>query len=184
MKKRLQVLGARFQGKTKTLFSHSLTPNTYHLVPDSRGFTILLAALVASLVLTLGISVFSIAQKQVVLSSLGRSSQFAFYTADTAAECALYWDIRHDYFSSPSPGITPTCAGPDPLDIQVTEGVLGVLPYTMEFEFEPNGYCAHVSVRKSTVDPRTVIHADGFSTNCAEISISSRSLQRSVELNF
>lgn len=145
-----------------------------------RGFTILLAALVASLVLTLGISVFSIAQKQVVLSSLGRSSQFAFYTADTAAECALYWDIRHDLFSTTSPSVTPACNG-TPLALV---GEPGALPYTISFEFEPNGYCAQVSVTKSAVDPRTVIHADGFSTSCADISISGRSLQRSVELNF
>ena len=154
------------------------TPNSAY---NKKGFTILLAALVASLVLTLGISVFSIAQKQVVLSSLGQSSQYAFYAADTAAECALYWEVRYDYFSSSSPtGITPACSGA-PL---VIAGAPGALPYTMSFEFEPNGYCAQVTVTKSAVDPRTTIHADGFSTTCADIAVSGRALQRSVELNF
>jgi hypothetical protein len=76
-----------------------------------RGFTILLAALVASLVLALGISVFSIAQKQLILSSTGRTSQYAFYAADTGAECALYWDIRHNHFPTTSPPTTITCDG-------------------------------------------------------------------------
>ncbi len=70
-----------------------------------RGFTLLLAALVASIVLALGSSIFTIAKKQVTLSSLGRDSQFAFYAADTAAECALYYDVRLSSFATSS-GIT------------------------------------------------------------------------------
>jgi len=67
----------------------------------SRGFTLLLAALVASIVLALGTSIYEIATKEVQLSSLGRDSQFAFYAADTAAECALYWDFRYNYSRRP-----------------------------------------------------------------------------------
>lgn len=147
---------------------------------DQRGFTILFSALVASLVLTLGISIFSVAQKQVILSSLGRSSQYAFYAADTGAECALYWDVRYEYFSSTTPGRDPECNG-TPLTIT---GAPGALPYTMEFEFEPNGYCVQVAVEKKAADPRTVIHADGFSTPCDDIELSGRALQRSVELSY
>lgn len=77
----------------------------------NRGFTILLAALVASLVLALGISVFSIAQKQLILSSTGKNSQYAFYAADSAAECALYWDFRHNLFSTSTPPTEITCDG-------------------------------------------------------------------------
>lgn len=156
------------------------------MIKDSshdKGFTILLAALVATLVLALGISVFSIAQKQIILSSLGRSSQYAFYAADTAAECALYWDVRFGYFSSTTPGGSPTCDG-------VTLAISPATPppaqpvYTMTFEYEPNGYCARVSVTKDTTNNSTVIEADGFSTGCSEINTSTRSLQRSVELSY
>lgn len=147
---------------------------------NQRGFTILFSALVASLVLTLGISIFSVAQKQIILSSLGRSSQYAFYAADTGAECALYWDIRFEYFSSSTPALDPACDGA-PLTIT---GAPGAVPYTMSFEFEPNGYCVQVAVEKRASDPRTVIHADGFSTPCSDISLSGRALQRSVELSY
>src|SRR3954470_22795797 len=83
---------------------------------NQRGFTLLLAALVASIVLSLGASIFGIAKKQVTLSSLGRDSQYAFYSADQAAECALYWDLRWSYFAtSTPPGLVapndPTCDG-------------------------------------------------------------------------
>ncbi len=157
--------------------SHSLREQS------NRGFTILLAALVASLVLALGISVFSIAQKQIILSSLGRSSQYAFYVADSAAECALYWDMRFGYFSSTSPGGTPTCDG-DALSITPATPPPGQPVYTMSFEYEPNGLCARVAVEKDTINGSTVIEADGFSTACSEIDVSNRALQRSVELSY
>src|SRR3989344_6982804 len=40
MENRLQVLGARFKGKIKSIFSRSLAPNTYNLTPASRGFSL------------------------------------------------------------------------------------------------------------------------------------------------
>lgn len=156
---------------------------TTHFQKNDRGFTILLAALVATLVLALGISVFSIAQKQVILSSLGRSSQYAFYAADTAAECALYWDVRFGYFSTTSPGGTPSCDGV-PLTITPSTPPPGQPEYTMTFEYEPNGLCARVAVGKDTINGTTVIEADGFSTECSELDVSNRALQRSVELSY
>ncbi len=55
-------------------------------VKNNRGFTLLLASLIASLLATIGLAMFAIAQKEVRLSSMGRESQFAFYAADTGAE--------------------------------------------------------------------------------------------------
>lgn len=75
----------------------------------NRGFVLLLAALIASLSLGLGLAIVTIARKSVTLSSIGRDSQFAFYAADTGAECALYWDIRHNLFSTSSPPTDITC---------------------------------------------------------------------------
>ncbi len=161
-----------------------------HYLPERnrRGFTILLAALIASLVLALGISVFSIAQKQLILSSTGRNSLLAFYAADTAAECALYFDMRGAAFD-PLNAITPiNCDDAnvaDPTAIIVTHTPDPSVPADdFSFEFEPNGYCARVLVTKQNVHPRTTIHADGFSVPCEEIEVSGRSLQRSVELTY
>ena len=151
-----------------------------------RGFTILLAALIASLVLALGISVFSIAQKQLILSSTGRNSQLAFYAADTGAECALFWDMRNMAFD---PGaetqLTPIgCDGDLGITVTHTDLPPGNPTDRYEFDFDPNGYCVQVTVEKNTVHPRTRIHADGFSVPCADIDTSSRALQRSVELTY
>ena len=146
----------------------------------TRGFTLLLAALVSSIVLALGVSIFEIARKQVTLSSLGRDSQFAFYAADTGAECALYWDVRRSFFVPSAPAGTIICATQQRnIDSQPSS-----LPYTVSFQFEPSGFCSEVTVKKDSSDPRTVIHADGYSTPCATIGTNPRTLQRSVELRY
>lgn len=171
--------------KTKQAMRRAIPsiPHTpYSIRP--RGFTLLLAALIASIVMALGGSIFTIAQKQVTLSSIGRDSQFAFYAADTAAECALYWDIRFEAFAT-STVIAATCDG---MPITMT-GKEPTPPYTVSFQVDlftdtSGGYCADVTVEKRTTDPYTIIHADGYSTPCATIESSARSLQRSVELQY
>jgi Tfp pilus assembly protein PilX len=59
-----------------------------------KGFALLFAVLVSSVLLSIGISIFNLTLKELILSSSGRESQFAFYSADTGAECALYWDFK------------------------------------------------------------------------------------------
>ena len=147
-------------------------------VQRERGFTLLLAALVSSIVLALGVSIFTIAQKELILSSLGRDSQYAFYSADTASECALYWDLRHQAFATSAPSsFNIECDGES---ITVTHSSSP----DFAFEYEPNGYCARVTVTKSSTHPRTVIHSDGYSVRCELVTTSTRVLQRSVEIRY
>lgn len=152
---------------------------------NQRGFTLLLAALVASIVLALGTSIFQLAQKELTLSSIGRDSQFAFYAADTGAECALYWDVRYQSFPTSTPRtVDLTCDNQAKTTTVTTDGG----DIVSSFQFAPNGYCVNVSVRKST-DAGTgsvasTVHADGFSTTCEAVATSPRALQRSVELKY
>jgi hypothetical protein len=173
------------------------------------GFTLLLAALVASIVVSLGAAIFQVARKQVLLSGVGRDSQFAFYAADTAAECALYWDFRYGYFASTTPTITPapTCDG---VALTIISSTNLAYPFTKSSQAPINlfvsaspsgGYCAEVRVLKcqgqgpiqpngtcnyvGPTDPiRTLIHADGYSVRCADKNTSPRALQRSIELRY
>ncbi|OGG73289.1 hypothetical protein A3F28_00790 [Candidatus Uhrbacteria bacterium RIFCSPHIGHO2_12_FULL_57_11] len=152
---------------------------------SQKGFTLLLAALIASIVLSLGTSIFQLAQKELTLSSIGRDSQFAFYAADTGAECALYWDVRYQSF----PTSTPRTADISCDDQNKTTTVTTVgSDIVSSFQFAPNGYCVNVSVSKAmdagTGAVATTVHADGFSTNCEAVATSPRALQRSVELKY
>ena len=176
----------RKQETGKSFFNYSLFTIHYSL-PRSRerGFTLLLAALVASITLSLGAAIFALAQKQIILSSLGRDSQYAFYTADTAAECALYWDSRYKSFPTTTPiSVNLTCAS----EAITTSASIAGNTVASSFQFEPNGYCANVTVSKTrnpvTGIVGTAIRADGFSASCAGVQTSFRLLQRSVELRY
>jgi len=171
---------------------------------SSRGFTLLLAALASSIALVLGTSIFNISTKQIELASIGRDSQYAFYGADTAAECALYWDLKANYFSTSTPPdpqaqyacnqipISIDAANPRPLPTRSP-----MYPYTMSFKMDLNNRCIEVFVFKcdgpisagptctsqTPVSVRTLIHADGYNLPCARIT-NSNALQRSVELVY
>lgn len=56
----------------------------------NKGYAILYTLVIVSIISAISIGVAHSVQKQLVLSSLARDSQMAFYAADTAAECALY----------------------------------------------------------------------------------------------
>jgi len=58
-----------------------------------KGFTLLFAVLVSTLVISISATVMSIALRQTIISGTSRESQFAFYATNTVMECAFYWDI-------------------------------------------------------------------------------------------
>lgn len=167
-----------------------------------KGFTLLLAALVSAIVLSLGSSIFMIAKKQVTLSSLGRDSQFAFYAADTVAECALYYDVRFAAFATSSASasmqpiqcdgviFTPVLQSATPNSAVVTFRVSSASPakdglFTLDESGNAQfGNCAEVTMTKSATAPNTVIHADGYSTPCSTLASNNRTLQRSIEIQY
>lgn len=57
-----------------------------------RGFTLLVAVLVVSIVLAIGLSILTITLKEYILSNVARESAIALNAADAGMECALYWD--------------------------------------------------------------------------------------------
>ncbi len=154
----------------------------------------LLAALVASLLSALGLAMFGIAQKEVVLSALGRDSQLAFYAADTGAECALFWDFKYQAFATSSvytSTSTPaTCAEqdlqdfPTPWENGFPDGVAGLGGSDQTtFWFEPDGYCVYVTVTKRDTAPFTVVEALGYSRPCDQPD-HPRRLERAVRTTF
>src|ERR1035437_6524026 len=68
------------------------------LVKSKDGFALLFAVMIASFLITLGISIFSISLKEIQITTSVKDSQTAYYAADSARECALYSDIRLGLF--------------------------------------------------------------------------------------
>lgn len=52
------------------------------------------AVLVASLALSIGMAIYDLVVRELQVSSTTEQSQYAIYAADSAAECALYWDFN------------------------------------------------------------------------------------------
>jgi len=60
----------------------------------NKAFTLFVSLIVSALVLAIGLSIGTIILKQLILSSSSSGSIVAFYAADSAAECALFWDRK------------------------------------------------------------------------------------------
>ncbi len=58
-----------------------------------RGFTLLIAIVLTSLLLIVSFVVANVALKQVALNNVGKSSQYSFYNSDSGTDCAVYWDL-------------------------------------------------------------------------------------------
>ena len=82
-----------------------------HLPESPRGITLLVAVIVSTVTLSVAFALLDIAYKQQLLSSAAKQSQFAFYNADSAMECALYYDQKQNAFdySSPKAGSSLIC---------------------------------------------------------------------------
>jgi hypothetical protein len=77
-------------------------------IKNNKGYTLLFAVLVSSIVLAVGISILTISKKEFLLSSSARESITAFYAADSGLECALYYNDNTDAFSSSTASIAGT----------------------------------------------------------------------------
>lgn len=134
------------------------------LQSHKKGFVILFSMLISALILLIASGVFKLVQKEVVLSSYARESQSAFYAADGALECALFWDIS-DW--SVDAGGTPFITSPvgyQEDNIRCNGVVIGTthlfgsggtadyqVPYVFRypaFNAEENSSCAYVLVEK------------------------------------
>ena len=152
-----EILGRRSSRQLSTVNCQAST---------ARGFTLLIAVLVSGVLLAIGVAIFNIVSKQVILTSAGRESQFAFFAADTGVECVLYWDTKFGAFSSTS-AQQISCAGTRPIT-DFTKTFVENPQHTMtttttEFSFSMGASllspCTDVKVVKSEKPTRTTIDA-------------------------
>ena len=74
---------------------------------SNKGYTLLFAVLVSSVVLSIGISILTISKKEFLLSASAKDSTSAFYAADTGIECAAYYDSNSSKFSTTTDDSSP-----------------------------------------------------------------------------
>lgn len=174
-----------------------------------KGFVLLFAVLISSLVLAVGISMISIALKQVQLSGSGRDSQYAFYVANTGAECATYWDLASSSVFRTNSNEATTNIDIECLGMRITDNTLLCNPdinsdigwcssasgniYKTKFRIsydqdgvtEKKPYCADVIVSKeigvNNLVSTTTVTSRGYNT-CD--SANPRRIERALEFSY
>lgn len=130
---------------------------------QQRGFALLIALVLTSVVLALGMALLDIAYKQVVLASSAKNSQYAFYNADAALECALYYDQQQGaFFYNSSYGSSITCSNLAVTSFLATQNP-GARTTTFSVPCVGGGTSADVTIIKDPTN-KTAIYANGYSS--------------------
>jgi len=159
---------------------------------NNKGYTLLFAVIVSSIVLSIGISVLTISKKEFLLSSAARDSSLAFYAADSGIECAAYRDQVENNFS--------TSSKKDIIDCGTASNSLAIIndpnpydPYIFEFSVKfgnSSQACAKVTVKKEyDTDglPLTTIDSRGYNlgwdgNKCDAVSV--KKVERGLQLSY
>ena len=160
--------------------------------PNNKGYTLLFAVLVSTIVLSIGISILTISKKEFLLSASARDSTSAFYAADSGLECAAYYDGQGN-FSTTSPQIDNiiSCAG----YVVQSHDVLGNsddMTFVIQIPIGTNGACSIVSVEKYYDDDdiaTTRILSRGYNVGWLGTALgctdtSSRRVERALQLTY
>ncbi len=133
----------------------------------NRGVALLIAILVGSVALAVGLGVYHRAYKELVFASFWKQAQIAFSAADSGLECAMYWDKQ-----VPAPA-SASCFGAT-FAWPPTYPVVWTLPN--------NNGCSTVTVTKTGSAPVvTTIESRGHNT-CSAGSI--RSVERAIGVTY
>lgn len=165
-----------------------LSPATCHLPPaSSRGFTLLIAIIFMSVMLSFGLALGALAYKQAVLASSAVQSQYAFYAADAGLECALYADQKGDVFAYPADPETPaplmTCDATEPISASVISHTADQRVVSSRLSLDSGKRCADVTVYKPSSAGTTYVFSVGYDVSCETVAnpsgarLSSRGLQ-------
>lgn len=144
-----------------------------------QGFALLIAVIFMSVMLSVGLTLGSLGYKQAVLASSAIESQYAFYAADAALECTLYYDQRLNSFTYPPPNPPPTapvlqCDNTSPVSSTVVYNAsYWKIAYRLSLD-SGISHCADVTVYKySSPQPggiTTYIFSQGYDVSCATVA--------------
>lgn len=142
---------------------------------EQRGFALLIAVIFMSVMLTFGLALGSLGYKQEVLASGALGSQYAFYVADAALECALYADQQQNTFaytsnmSAPAPSFS--CGGTSPVSSSVVSHTASAWVVSERFSLDSGKHCADVMISKPASGATlTYLYSQGYDVSCATVA--------------
>ena len=124
----------KIKNKPSTTFTKkSVSPTNIHRNPllfkwyfgvkrkSGAGFVLLFAILITGVISAAALGISKIVNKEIVLASIGKDSQLAFFAADSGAECALYWNNQGSFDRNTSATEPIYCGGVVLKDGQLNE---------------------------------------------------------------
>ena len=150
---------------------------------NKKGFVVIMVVLLLSVILIVGLGVFDIVLREILISNIGSESQKAFYAADSGVECVQYWQ-KKGFFASGAP-FDIKCNGTI-ISGQMTPGSPSINnPATSPIKINfTNDSC--VEVRLTIEDPSlefdTLIVARGYNIGCDDSS--PKKVQRGVKITY
>ena len=149
--------------------------------PSQRGFTLLIAVILASVALAIGLALLDIAYKQVVLASAAKQSQTAFYAADSVMECALYYDQQRNLFAYSASSGSVTCNGNSAVAATFTNPGSGTRTRTFTLQCAGDtGVLGTATIYKDS-SGATSIYVEGYNT-CD--SSNARRIERGIKATY
>lgn len=174
-------------------FMKHATRHTLYITRFRSGFTLLFAMLIGSLLLAIGLSIFSIVFRELGLASITRDSSTALFAADTGAECALYWEFQERptgglYFDPEDGSDFSFECSDQPVSVVMTGQTLSTTTwaFTLPVGSVSAGKesCAVVEVEKNRTSFRTIIQSSGRNEGGASCTPGTRTVERTLEYNF
>jgi len=156
--------------------------------PQQRGFALFIAIVLSAVAAVITLALTTLAYKSLLLSSSALESQYAFYAADSALECALYWDngMRNSFPYASTPGsVAVNCAGTN-ITLAGTAYDAHTTQYRSDW-FAINGSdCARITVYKTdgSVTPVGQLFGDGVNVSCDQVSTNPRAVERGIKATY
>lgn len=163
---------------------------------NKKGFVILYAVIISTVVLIVGVSLMNIMTKQLVLSSISRSAKVSYYAAQAGRDCAEFWKENQamggdnhfggmkidsetgtvTFEDAPYGEQTIKCLGTTPTKF-TPENIGGV--FRSEFSFtmdvgDNQKVCAMVRVDTKDDTCSFSIVADGYNISCEDYKANKR----------
>jgi hypothetical protein len=125
---------------------------------QEQGFVLLFSLVVSAIIFLVGAGVFSLAFKELLVSSLAQESQKSIFAADSGVECALYTDSVNNTFDGANSSNPFSCFG-----------ISGITPefngtyYEFSIPFDEPHTCARVRVSLEDPEPgRKTVISQGY----------------------
>jgi hypothetical protein len=145
-------------------------------IKKNKGFVILFAVMLSSILLAIALGVSNIAFREVTFGSSAKNANDAFFAADVGAECALFNDKNLTVL--------------DPFPSQITCGNNPSIPVDINGTFilsglgSSNRSCAIVTVTKDLILSITTVISKGYNNGDVNCIHSSNSLERELEVTY